>query len=58
MRTPYLPSYGSDFDPIENAFFKLKAPLRRATERTIEGLSRAIRHYLNHFPLGECAKAR
>jgi transposase len=39
----YLPPYspdlrGSASKPIENAFSKLKAPLRKAAERTIDGL--------------------
>ena len=34
----YLPPYSPDFNPIENAFAKLKALLRKAAERTIEGL--------------------
>jgi transposase len=32
------PAFGSDFNPIENAFAKLKALLRKATERTVKGL--------------------
>ena len=31
-----------DFNPIENAFAKLKALLRKAAERTVEGLWSAI----------------
>ena len=38
----YLPPYSPDFSPIENAFAKLKALLRKAAERTIEGLSKEI----------------
>ena len=34
----YLPPYSPDFNPIEKAFAKLKAHLRKAAERTIEGL--------------------
>jgi transposase len=33
----YLPPYSPDFNPIENAFAKLKALLRKAAERTVEG---------------------
>jgi transposase len=32
----YLPPYSPDFNPIKNAFSKLKAILRRASVRTIE----------------------
>ena len=38
----YLPPYSLDFDPIENAFAKLKAALRKAAERTVQGLWTAI----------------
>ena len=38
----YLPPYSPDFNPIENAFAKLKALLRRPLERTIDGLWAAI----------------
>jgi hypothetical protein len=33
----YLPPYSPDFNPIEKAFSKLKALLRKASERTVEG---------------------
>jgi len=39
----YLPPYSPDFNPIENAFAKLKAMLRRAAARTIDELWDAIR---------------
>ena len=35
-RLLYLPPYSPDFNPIENAFAKLKALLRKAAERTVE----------------------
>ena len=38
----YLPPYSPDFNPIENAFAKLKALLRKAAERTLDGLWAAI----------------
>jgi transposase len=41
-RLLYLPSYSPDFNPIEMAFSKLKALLRKAAERTVEGLWSAI----------------
>ena len=37
-RLRYLPHYSPDFNPIENAFSKLKALLRKAAARTIESL--------------------
>ena len=38
----YLPSYSPDFNPIEQAFSKLKGRLRQAQARTREGLEVAI----------------
>ena len=38
----FLPPYSPDFNPIEKAFAKLKALLRKAEERTVEGLWTAI----------------
>jgi len=38
----YLPPYSPDFNPIEKLFAKFKALLRKAAERTIEGLWNAI----------------
>ena len=37
-RLVYLPPYSPDLNPIEQAFAKLKALLRRAAERTIPAL--------------------
>lgn len=34
----FLPPYSPDFNPIEKAFSKLKALLRKAAERTVTGL--------------------
>lgn len=41
-RVVRLPSYSPDFNPIELLFSKLKAHLRRANQRTVEGLWEAI----------------
>ncbi len=38
----FIPPYSPDFDPIEMAFAKLKALLRKAAERTVDGLWNAI----------------
>ena len=46
----YLPPYSPDFNPIENAFAKLKALLRKAAERTIDGLWAAIGRIIDLFP--------
>jgi transposase len=50
----YLPPYSPDFNPIENAFAKLKALLRKAAERTIEGLWTKIGELLPAFSPSEC----
>ena len=51
----YLPPYSPDFNPIENAFAKLKALLRKAAERTVEGLWTKIGDLLPTFTPPECA---
>ena len=47
--------YSPDFNPIENAFAKLKALLRKAAERTVEGLWAKIAQLLPAFSPSECA---
>jgi transposase len=42
-------------NPIENAFAKLKALLRKAAEPTVDGLWDAIGHIIDLFTPGECA---
>jgi len=54
-RLLYLPPYSPDFNPIENAFAKLKALLRKAAERSVEGLWNAIGHLIDAFTPRECA---
>ena len=50
----YLPPYSPDFNPIENAFAKLKALLRKAAERTVEGLWTIIGELIDLFTPKEC----
>lgn len=50
----FLPPYSPDFNPIENAFAKLKALLRKAAERTVEGLWNAIGQIVGSFTPDEC----
>ena len=50
----YLPPYSPDFNPIENAFAKLKALLRKAAERTVDGLWSAIGRLIDLFKPEEC----
>ena len=50
----YQPPYSPDLNPIEMAFSKLKALLRKAAERTIPGLIRLIARLLKKFSPEEC----
>lgn len=51
----YLPPYSPDLNPIEMAFAKLKAMLRKAGERTVEALWTRIGETLKAFTPQECA---
>jgi len=51
----YLPSYSPDLNPIEMAFSKMKAQLRKAAERTIPDLLRTIGRIAKAFCPTECA---
>jgi transposase len=51
----HLPPYSPDFNPIENAFAKLKAALRKAAARSVEGLWSAIGAAVDAFTPQECA---
>lgn len=51
----FLPPYSPDFNPIENAFAKLKALLRAAAERTVEALWTTIGSLIDRFTPDECA---
>ena len=54
-RLLYLPPYSPDLNPIEMAFSKLKALLRKAAERTVERLWDAVAEALKAFDPSECA---
>lgn len=54
-RLLYLPPYSPDFNPIENAFAKLKALLRTAAARTKEALWQITGDLLDQFSQQECA---
>jgi transposase len=54
-RLRFHPPYSPDFNPIENAFAKLKALLRKLTARTIEDLWNAMGDALPQFTPQECA---
>lgn len=48
------PALPPGFNPIEMAFSKLKALLRKATERTVAGLWEAIGRFVDVFTPQEC----
>lgn len=50
----YLPPYSPDFNPIEQAFAKLKSLLRTAAERTVEALESILGQLLDRFTPDEC----
>lgn len=51
----HLPPYSPDFNPIEQAFSKLKAILRKEAARTIPDLWAAIGEAIPQFKPRECA---
>jgi len=53
-RLLYLPPYSPDLNPIENAFAKLKAYVRKVAARTIEALEAAAAEALRTFKPTEC----
>jgi transposase len=50
----YLPQYSPDLNPIELLFHPPKTFLRKAAERTIEGLNRCVRSYIRALDPSEC----
>jgi transposase len=51
----FLPPYSPDFNPIEKAFARLKAMLRKAGERTVTALWNRIGALVDIFRPLECA---
>jgi transposase len=51
----YLPPYSPDLNPIEKAFSKLKAHLRKIAERSVAGLMQALETCADIFKPAECA---
>jgi transposase len=51
----FLPPYSPDLNPIEKAFARLKAMLRKAAERTVSGLWDLIGKLASLFQPNECA---
>ena len=54
-RLMFLPPYSPDFNPIENAFAKLKALMRAKAERTIPALWNTVGFLIELFTPAECA---
>jgi len=50
----YLPPYSPDLNPIENAFAKFKAHMRKAAARTFDALEAAASKALQQFKPHEC----
>jgi len=50
----YLPPYSPDLNPIEQAFAKLKALLRKAAARSVEALWNVIGESLSSYSPTEC----
>ena len=50
----FLPPYSPDLNPIELAFAKLKTKLRKAAERTVDGLWNTIGQISQTFSPQEC----
>ena len=50
----YLPKYSPDLNPIELVFHPLKTFLRKAAQRTIEGLHRCVGSYIRALDPSEC----
>lgn len=53
-RLHYLPPYSPDLNPIEQAFSKIKALLRKAAARSINALHRAIARIIRSITPAEC----
>ena len=51
----YLPAYSPDLNPIEQAFAKLKAALRKGATRTVTALIKLIGKLIKAFAPDECA---
>jgi transposase len=51
----YTPAYSPDFNPIEQAYSKLKSGLRKAAVRTVDALAEKIGELVGMFAPSECA---
>ena len=51
----YLPAYSPDLNPIEQAFSRLKAALRKGATRTVDALHKLIGKLVKSFAPQMCA---
>lgn len=51
----YLPAYSPDLNPIEQAYSKLKAALRKGAARTVKALWKLVGKLIKTFAPEECA---
>jgi len=54
-RVRYLPAYSPDLNPIEQAFSRLKAALRKGATRTVDALHKLIGKLVKSFAPQMCA---
>ncbi|MGY2843875.1 transposase [Bradyrhizobium sp. USDA 4509] len=54
-RVRYLPAYSPDLNPIEQAFSRLKAALRKGATRTVQALLKLIGKLVKSFAPQMCA---
>ena len=50
----FLPAYSPDLNPIEMAFSKLKALLRKRAARSFDAITNALGEIVNLFSVTEC----
>lgn len=50
----YLPAYSPDLNPIENAYSKLKALLRKGSARTVDALTKLVGQSITAFTKEDC----
>jgi transposase len=50
----YLPAYSPDLNPIENAYSKLKALMRKGGARTVDALTKLVGRSLKAFTPVDC----
>jgi transposase len=51
----FLPAYSPDFNPIENAYSKIKSGLRKAAARTVADLTKAAGRCIKAIAPSDCA---